>query len=676
MKQENVLHTERQFEQLSDVVRQGVLFLCLLDQKIDLPTLADIVSSNEAIDELILLPFVQSDQISIWIDQEQKPELLANFKWSEKVKAAESLGNYISNKIISNENLGDIWLIAGNREKAMLAYLEALKEYRQYQDHKQNIRICEKLLKLNNLSDELELEVLNTLLVCHECCGESNDVIQTRIKILQMSFVQAHKEVYAPLLRAQAIDYSKQGSWNHYKKYREEAALIFSEINKPGEASIEFIALATRCIDEINLTKGIFYAEEALNHAVASDSTELICRAMAVKAYLLAMNGSYKQGQALAEEALQLALKNNFLETAAYVYRKLAGSYEYASDFEKAKIIYNEAIHFCEMEQLDTQVQMCYGCLSWIFFRLGEWKKAIEVGSSLISNNEINNPSKSTANCVIAIIKSLRGEIRSAEKYTKEGIFLAQKEQFMMIYHLLHLPMAKINELKGNIEGAKEWYCKIIDDWPQTNEKHDVLISLMDAAMFFHEQNDAQTLKKTLEIFSYISKETGNAEAIGCMAYGLGIDALLHDNPEGAVHQLKIAHKYIEKLNVPYQLILIEYHLGISFLQLGETVNGEKVLRDILPRAKNMGLAPMVSKLTKAIDKAAPGKNAGLDSLTPRQLDVLQLMADGLANKEIAARLFLSTRTVDMHIRYIFEKFYCRTRTEAVKIGKEKGLIQ
>src|SRR5690606_18702517 len=121
---------------------------------------------------------------------------------------------------------------------------------------------------------------------------------------------------------------------------------------------------------------------------------------------------------------LQLALRNNLLETAAFAYRKLAGTFEYASNFEQAKSVFNEAIDFCETEKMGTQTQMCYSCLSWIFLRLGEWKKAIEVCTSIIRDSAVSNRSKSTAYCVMAIIKSLRGEIRSAEQNALKGIFL------------------------------------------------------------------------------------------------------------------------------------------------------------------------------------------------------------------------------------------------------------
>jgi DNA-binding NarL/FixJ family response regulator len=51
--------------------------------------------------------------------------------------------------------------------------------------------------------------------------------------------------------------------------------------------------------------------------------------------------------------------------------------------------------------------------------------------------------------------------------------------------------------------------------------------------------------------------------------------------------------------------------------------------------------------------------------LTPREVDVLRLLASGLSNPAIAAELFLSVRTIENHVAHIFTKLGVRTRTEA-----------
>jgi len=61
--------------------------------------------------------------------------------------------------------------------------------------------------------------------------------------------------------------------------------------------------------------------------------------------------------------------------------------------------------------------------------------------------------------------------------------------------------------------------------------------------------------------------------------------------------------------------------------------------------------------------------------ITPRELEILELIARGLSNREIAEQLFVSENTVKTHSSRLFDKLSARRRTQAVQLGKEFGLI-
>ena len=64
-----------------------------------------------------------------------------------------------------------------------------------------------------------------------------------------------------------------------------------------------------------------------------------------------------------------------------------------------------------------------------------------------------------------------------------------------------------------------------------------------------------------------------------------------------------------------------------------------------------------------------------VEELTPREVEVLRLLADGLGNKEVALRLGISDHTVKFHISSILAKLGAGSRTEAVTLGIRRGLI-
>lgn len=61
--------------------------------------------------------------------------------------------------------------------------------------------------------------------------------------------------------------------------------------------------------------------------------------------------------------------------------------------------------------------------------------------------------------------------------------------------------------------------------------------------------------------------------------------------------------------------------------------------------------------------------------ITPREMEILELMAAGFSNREIATKLFVTENTVKTHSGRLFNKLNAKRRTQAVQIAKEEGLI-
>jgi ATP/maltotriose-dependent transcriptional regulator MalT len=61
--------------------------------------------------------------------------------------------------------------------------------------------------------------------------------------------------------------------------------------------------------------------------------------------------------------------------------------------------------------------------------------------------------------------------------------------------------------------------------------------------------------------------------------------------------------------------------------------------------------------------------------ITRREMEVLELIAQGMSNQEIAAKLFVSENTVKTHLSRVFDKLGAKRRTQAVQMGKEMGLL-
>jgi NarL family two-component system response regulator YdfI len=92
-------------------------------------------------------------------------------------------------------------------------------------------------------------------------------------------------------------------------------------------------------------------------------------------------------------------------------------------------------------------------------------------------------------------------------------------------------------------------------------------------------------------------------------------------------------------------------------------------------RAVAAGFVVLDPNFLAALPAMTTANEVAATPLTPREIDVLNALAEGLGNKQIAARLAISEHTVKTHLAAIFEKLEASNRTEAVMAGARLGLV-
>ena len=103
----------------------------------------------------------------------------------------------------------------------------------------------------------------------------------------------------------------------------------------------------------------------------------------------------------------------------------------------------------------------------------------------------------------------------------------------------------------------------------------------------------------------------------------------------------------------------------------------EALSRGIAPDYTRRLLAafPVTESAKAAPSNVLPPSDSLIEPLSERELEVLALLAEGLANREIASRLFLSLNTVKAHSRNIYGKLEVHNRTEAAARARALGLL-
>lgn len=181
--------------------------------------------------------------------------------------------------------------------------------------------------------------------------------------------------------------------------------------------------------------------------------------------------------------------------------------------------------------------------------------------------------------------------------------------------------------------------------------------------------------------------EVATAEGAIATAQAGGIDVILMDLRFGAGAQgarvttgaEATAEIRTTMVNPPKVLVVTNYDTDADILGAIEAGAVGYLLKDAPPSellaavrstAKgDQAMSPMVRNRLQTRDRTPRS------SLTPRELEVLQLVAGGSSNREIGQQLMLSEATVKSHLVHIYDKLGVRSRTSAVASAREQGVL-
>ncbi|MEU6221181.1 response regulator transcription factor [Streptomyces sp. NPDC047022] len=178
-----------------------------------------------------------------------------------------------------------------------------------------------------------------------------------------------------------------------------------------------------------------------------------------------------------------------------------------------------------------------------------------------------------------------------------------------------------------------------------------------------------------------IVAEAATAEAAVELAAAGGVDVVLMDLQfGGGMHGAQATAAITAHTQAPRVLVLTTYDTDADILAAVEAGAAGYLLKDAPPdelasavrtaAAGRSALAPAVA------DRLMQRMRTPAAALSRRELEVLELVRDGLSNLQISKRLFLSQATVKSHLVHIYAKLGVDSRTAAVAVASERGVIR
>jgi DNA-binding CsgD family transcriptional regulator len=161
-----------------------------------------------------------------------------------------------------------------------------------------------------------------------------------------------------------------------------------------------------------------------------------------------------------------------------------------------------------------------------------------------------------------------------------------------------------------------------------------------------------------------LARATQLPRPIGAAALAAGMVA----TPRPSLRLLREAVDLLERTQAKLELARALVELGAAVRREGKRVAARETLRRGLELAHRAGARPLAeharAELVAAGARPRRPVFSGVDTLTASELRVARLAADGLTNREIAERLFVTERTVETHLRHAFQKLDISSRLQ------------
>lgn len=486
------------------------------------------------------------------------------------------------------------------------------------------------------------------------------------------------------------------GLWTEAEDTIAEAWALVKE-SPPSRERAWVLAMYARATEDSDQVQK--FAEAAVNDAHVSDAAEPEADALISLAFVaLANTGDAEQawtllekaeGRAIAAKAPDVELRARFNHTVTH--------YE-IGDLDVAARNADESVQRAHELGLAWSP---YGLeLHWlramVHYHRGSWDDALEAASH--PGERVSDTVTALLAASRAMVKVGRGKFDDAERLLRE--LRPEWQRDSQISQLAGIAGAELVCWQGKPEMAATIVDEALDsmrkrlgeDWPLGGIRLATLglSAAADLAVVARLQHDASAESRSIQGGERYA-EHANQTAENGVPRGaeLGPEGLAwRARTRAEVSRLHGEHRPDLWRDVvtafghgeAYHIALARWRLAEALIATDDRSAAETELKQALATADGLQARPLAQAVRELAARARitlPGgiAPASTDLLTPREHAVLELVAEGLTNREVGERLFISEKTVSVHTSRVMSKLGASSRTEAVTLAYQRGLI-
>lgn len=521
---------------------------------------------------------------------------------------------------------------ADNREAVMEFAPAAARQAASAGAHRQAAAQYDRALRFaGDQPAEVQAELLKWK--AHECfvTGQTQQSLEAATREVEIL-----RQLGDPLKLGDALSRKSRAQWNLGRNQESAATLqaaidLLESLPPSGELADAYSYRSGLFMLSWHGAEAIYWGERALEIAEPLGETEVIIRSLNnVGAARTTFDA--ERGEAELRRSLALSIEHGFENHAARVYSNLGSSLCFRYEFPTALILVEEGIAYSTEHGLDDVSSYLLSWKAWILKYQGNWPEAAMIAQGLLADRSISPTRRIVALMVLGHIRLREGDAQ-ANVLLEEALELAA-------------PTAEPQRLAP------------------------VHAMRAEAAWL---QDDLDRLRDEIRAMYEVVVPTRVRWNIGELAYWLWRAG---DPPAPPPYhfepfelqmrgQWKAAAAWWRTLGCPYE----------AAVSLADS-DDEAALRYAFAEFARLGAQPMMARVTQKLRVLGaaslprgprPATRIDPDGLTLREQHVLELMADGQTNAQIAARLFISPRTVAQHVSSILTKLDVSSRQLAVQ---------
>jgi DNA-binding NarL/FixJ family response regulator len=611
----------------------------------------------------------------------------SDIAWPRRRTLHRQLAERLEQRGAAHSVVAEHWLAGREPERARRALLLGAETACRARAYRDAADLAQRALELWPEA-KFEAERIATLDRFAECAQINADLSAAAAAWREVA--ESHSQAgqnaqHALVERRLAGVYELQGAWEQALAARQVAARSFAASGQPGDAAAERLAAAAHLRSAASFSHALELLGIAAAEAQRAERVDLQARILGLEGDVRARLGQFEEGIDEVRRGLSLALQHNLSGPAAEVYQRLADALEHAGDYHTAQQTYLEAAAFCQARQVESTAQLCLACMTVVLRQIGAWDRCAEICGQVLASEASSAHARAVALGMFGLVRAFRGDALRARPLLLESARHAAHIELTAMELLTAWGLAIVDQIAGNDASAAERFRGLIERWNRTEERHYTTPALRWAVTLFAVRGEATDARACANALATIVAETGTSEAVSALAHALGELSLLDGDPARAAGHFIDALERLGCVELPHEEAHTRLRAGVALIAAGERDRGIQQLVESYRVAQSLGARPLLeavahelARLGERIDRMLGRRAAGRHQrggLTRRELEVLQHVAEGQSDREIARALVLSPRTVEMHVANCLTKLGCRSRAEAVHRATELRLI-